>query len=81
MPAARKKIQNPVKGAKSVFIPSGTFTYDDQIITVLISAKTGEAAFEIDGQRVEDPEMQNKLVEHFLSINMPDHKSSKPAAK
>lgn len=49
--------------------PAGTFTWKECTVTLLVNPKTGQAAYEIDGKRVEDPVIQDELTEHFVAIN------------
>lgn len=43
--------------------------YQGKSVTILLNAKNGQAAFEIDGKRVEDPQEQDALAEYFQSVN------------
>lgn len=66
MPSKNRK--SPL-GSKDVFRPGGSFMYQGKSVTILLNAKNGQAAFEIDGKRVEDPQEQDALAEYFQSVN------------
>lgn len=58
---------------------AGSFTWNNEQVTILINSKTGEAAFEIDGKRVEEQRLE-ELVDAFCAMNH-THPKPVPASK
>lgn len=60
---------------------TGSFTFHNEQVDILINPKTGEAAFEIAGKRVEDEARLEELISAFCAMNHTHPKQVSPSKK
>ncbi len=51
------------------FRKTGSFRFNNQPCEILINSKSGELMFSLDGKIVEDPALQDELMQEFQKLN------------
>ncbi len=65
MPKPKKNASDPLRG----FRQQGVFIYEGQPVKLLINPKSGQLLFEMNGRIVEEPALQNTLMDAFQKAN------------